>query len=716
MNSPDSGGYFTTDVVVPSFRRPHDLSQCLAALAAQEHMPERVLVALRSTDTESHGVVEQFASLLPAEVVGVYEPGVIAAMTAAVSASTADVVAFTDDDARPPPDWLSLLLAHLSSPRIGGVGGRDVIVGQEGPRTTEVGIFRRSGRIVGNHHLGQGRAREVDVLKGVNMAFRAEALALPRPGVLRGLGAQVHFEILVSGWARRQGWRLVYDPEIVVDHAVGVRHGADRRSQPRWSAVFDAAYNLTTSTSLIATRAVPRTTTYGLVAGSRAEPGLGRAGVALLRGETQVFVRAPPALAGHALGVLRALQGASLNEVMVAAKALQVNEQRVRPGDDLGPKVALVAHGMHDRGGMERACAELIRHLHPHVRFVVVATELAPDLEPLIERWVRIRPSRGPFPLRFVSFFVLGGLALRRLRPDLVQTVGAIVPNKADIATIHFCHAGARRALGSLVPQDMAPLRRFNTTVSRTLALLAERWCYRPSRLSRFVGVSAGVAREVTRHYGGIPACVIPNGVDLETYRPDPKSRSDQRRAQGATEAIVALFVGGDWHRKGLAVAIKALAKARIEDPRLLLWVVGPGDVPRFQRLATEAGVPDSVRFFGARDDAERFFQAADMFVLPTLYETFSLVTYEAAASGLPIVSSAVSGIEDLIGDGQAGFMVNRTPDGVATAMVTLARDPMRRKQMGAEARRRAQNFSWDCAAAMTERMYADLVSSKKHS
>src|SRR5262249_18340088 len=64
------------------------------------------------------------------------------------------------------------------------------------------------------------------------------------------------------------------------------------------------------------------------------------------------------------------------------------------------PRVTLVAHGIHDGGGVERACAELIRYHHEDVRFVAVTTELAPELEALVERWVRIQVPVRPIPLK----------------------------------------------------------------------------------------------------------------------------------------------------------------------------------------------------------------------------------------------------------------------------------------------------------------------------
>ena len=370
------------------------------------------------------------------------------------------------------------------------------------------------------------------------------------------------------------------------------------------------------------------------------------------------------------------------------------------------PRVALVAHGIHDHGGMERAFAELVRHAHHDFHIVVVAPDLAPELRPLVE-WERVRVPARPIPLRFVWFFVAGGLRVRRSRADIVHTMGAIVPNRCDIATVQFCHAGYREATGALAPPDAPRLRRLNTTVARLLALAAERWCYRSGRARVLAAVSEGVGRELRSHYPGPRVAVTPNGVDADRFRPDAAARRGLREAEAVgDEEIVALFVGGDWDRKGLAIAIEALA---LTEARLRLWVVGQGDDRRFAALARAYGVADRIRFFGPRHDTERYYQAADVFVFPTLYEAFPLVALEAAASGLAIVATPVNGVEEIVGD-DAGFLVRREADAVASALSELAADADACRRTGAAARRRCAEYSWSDVVGRVLVLYAELV------
>ncbi len=374
-------------------------------------------------------------------------------------------------------------------------------------------------------------------------------------------------------------------------------------------------------------------------------------------------------------------------------------------------RVVLVAHGIHDGGGMERACAELIRHLHRQSALVVVACELAPDLRPLVERWIRLRVPMRPIPLKFVCFQVRAAGVVCRLPADLRHTVGAIVPNRVDVATVHVCQAGIVARMGRLAAPDAPLARRVNSGLGRALALLAERWSYRPGRLRALAAVSPGVQEELASHYPAVPCVVTPNGVDLRHHGPDGTARARVRRDMGVKDEVVAIFVGGSWFLKGVAITVEAVAKARAAGSPLQLWVVGAGDAERFSRMADALGVAGAVRFLGHRDDVADFYRAADLFVLPSVYETFSLVTLEAAATGLPLVVTDFSGglARALTGDGDGGRIVARDATSVAEALGELAADPQLRHRLGATARARAGPLPWTRSAQATGRLYRSL-------
>ena len=104
-------------------------------------------------------------------------------------------------------------------------------------------------------------------------------------------------------------------------------------------------------------------------------------------------------------------------------------------------------------------------------------------------------------------------------------------------------------------------------------------------------------------------------------------------------------------------------------------------------------------------------YELADAFVLASGYETFSLVTFEAAASGLPIVATPVNGVRELIEDGRNGFLVAPEPGAIAERLRQLAADPALGSRLGAAARRSALQFSWEGMVAKHQMLYERLSS-----
>ncbi|TAM30862.1 MAG: glycosyltransferase [Paraburkholderia sp.] len=238
-------------VLVPTYRRPEDLARCLSALLCQARSPEQIVVVARADDEATHACLAEHVTprVLNVEVAIVDAPGQVAALNRGLEAATGDVIAITDDDAAPRSDWVARIAAAFEAdPKLGALGGRDWV--HEAGRVLDgerelVGKLRPSGRIVGNHHLGVGKAREVDLLKGANMSYRRAAIGSLRfDARLRGSGAQTHNDMAFSMGVKRAGWKLVYDPLVAVDHYPATRPGEDPRNAQTLASMRNAAFNL----------------------------------------------------------------------------------------------------------------------------------------------------------------------------------------------------------------------------------------------------------------------------------------------------------------------------------------------------------------------------------------------------------------------------------------------------------------------------------------
>ncbi len=238
-------------VIVPTYRRPQDLARCLEGLKKQTRLADEVILTVRDTDVQTWTFLETFnPESLPLNTLTVTASGVIAALNMALDSAHGDIISITDDDAVPRPEWLARIEAQfLSDDQVGGVGGRDFVYRnnklREGSRKV-VGRLQWFGRVIGNHNFGVGEAREVDVLKGANMSFRRKAIGNKRFDTrMLGTSSQIHYEIEFCLALKSSSWKLIYDPNIQVDHYQGKRFDEDQRNQFNELAMFNIVHNKT---------------------------------------------------------------------------------------------------------------------------------------------------------------------------------------------------------------------------------------------------------------------------------------------------------------------------------------------------------------------------------------------------------------------------------------------------------------------------------------
>jgi UDP-glucose:(heptosyl)LPS alpha-1,3-glucosyltransferase len=218
------------------------------------------------------------------------------------------------------------------------------------------------------------------------------------------------------------------------------------------------------------------------------------------------------------------------------------------------------------------------------------------------------------------------------------------------------------------------------------------------------------VQLELARRYA-IPderLALLYNGVDLERFHPSRRKTEGSRlREELSTgDALVWLFVGSGFQRKGLDTALRALAASGGD---AILWVAG-NDAPKdWPRVAHALGVAARVRFLGFERDVAVLCAAADALLLPTRYDAFANVCLEAAAAGIPVVTSANNGAAEILGDG--GIVVRDAEDdaGFARALEQLA-DPVERRTRGAAARAVAERFGWPQHVTALRALYARIA------
>jgi glycosyltransferase involved in cell wall biosynthesis len=193
---------------------------------------------------------------------------------------------------------------------------------------------------------------------------------------------------------------------------------------------------------------------------------------------------------------------------------------------------------------------------------------------------------------------------------------------------------------------------------------------------------------------------VLPNAIDVNALeRPPSFNRDEFRAALGiAPSDVVFVFAAlGHFERKGLPLLMEALAQLESKSAKLLV-VGGTDDLVEKYRSRAEA-FHLSGRFFfaGMQSDVRPYLWAADAFALASTYETFSLVAFEAAAASLPLITPKLHGIEEIVRDGETGYIVTRSVEDLAFALSRFVElPPAQRAEMGNRARLAAGTLSRD--------------------
>ena len=236
-------------------------------------------------------------------------------------------------------------------------------------------------------------------------------------------------------------------------------------------------------------------------------------------------------------------------------------------------------------------------------------------------------------------------------------------------------------------------------------------------RADRTVCASEHEKRALRELYG-VPEerlTVVPCGVDLSRFRPLDKEMA--RRELGLNGERTILFVGRMEPLKGLEILLDAAS--RLAEPDFRVLVVGGdgnGETSHLKELSAGLGIADRVSFMGpvGHDRLPLYYNAADVCVVPSYYESFCLVALEAMACGTPVVASQVGGLSVTVKDGETGYLISQhSPQPFAERMALLLADEELRRRFGQSASEAVAGFSWERIADAVERIYGELLSNK---
>jgi L-malate glycosyltransferase len=360
----------------------------------------------------------------------------------------------------------------------------------------------------------------------------------------------------------------------------------------------------------------------------------------------------------------------------------------------------------------------------------VVATELGAGLA---ERGHSVHIISYAIPFRFQAFHrnlsyhevEVTAYPLFRYPPYDLALAGTILDvahqNGLDIIHAHYAipHAISGHLAREMLGEAGATVRLVTTLHGTDITIIGQQRVFQRvtnfgiSRSDGVTCVSDELRQRVLREFecGSVEVEVIPNFVDTQRFRPGADAA---RRAQLARpEESIVIHVSNFREVKRPRDVVKAFASATAEMAARLVLVGDGPELGDCRELARELGIEGRCAFLGTYDAIWELLPLADVFFLPSEYESFGLAALEAMACGVPVVTSNGGGLPEVVEHGVSGFL--HPPgdvDGMAASLRALLTDHDLRARMKVEARRRAETrFERNALLPVWEAYYEKILS-----
>jgi UDP-glucose:(heptosyl)LPS alpha-1,3-glucosyltransferase len=367
-------------------------------------------------------------------------------------------------------------------------------------------------------------------------------------------------------------------------------------------------------------------------------------------------------------------------------------------------KVAIVRKNFSPKGGGgERYSVDLARALIDLGHEVHVFASRYQPVKGVAFHSVEV-PLK-PFGLQSMVFARNARLALSRNEFDIVNGLSQIYPQD-----VYRVGDGIHKHWLDVHPGNSFT-RLYNTISPRhRLILNIERKIFTPGNYKRIVAISNLCKQHAITYYNVPPNLidVIYCGVNFGIFNSSVRKEGELLRKNLGIDrkAIVVLFVGMNFARKGLASLLRAVSQLR-DKKKYRILIVGKGNIARYVKLARKLGLDGIAIFCGFQDNMPSFYGCADVFVLPSYYEPLGNACLEAMACGLPVIATRETGASELISHGRSGFVMDNPENTLALATwLEVLQDREVLRSMGSIAQEQVTSLTVERNAKETVRTY----------
>lgn len=394
-------------------------------------------------------------------------------------------------------------------------------------------------------------------------------------------------------------------------------------------------------------------------------------------------------------------------------------------------KIILGIHDVNPWGGQEKSNLEIFYRINHKIPIELHAYSFYDSRD-----WPQLRVipySQKMSKPSFLKFNYYQLQSLLKMRPQdlkqlkrrnndvLIQSTGTALPI-ADIVQVQFVQKSwytVQNGMPAETQTHSSIMRTLNSYALKNLNLLHEKLIYKNNK--KFIAISHTIKKELMDfyHINSSNIHVIYHGVDTQQFPSAHESQAQFNRKKIRHEhnipddAFVITTVGALNARKGLHTILNVLLELQKNDIKnVALMAIGAGSKETFTNYAQKIGLRcDNLFLIPAQKDIPAFYQAADLFFFPTMYEPFGLVILEAMASGLPVLTSSVAGAAELITPGFDGLIIPNLNDtqSIANQITQLMKDQNKRVFIGENARKSCEKWTWDHVADEYLKFYESL-------
>jgi glycosyltransferase involved in cell wall biosynthesis/GT2 family glycosyltransferase len=712
----------SVSVVINTYNRGWYLERCLESLRAQTYSDFEVVVVNGPSSDDTEARLHPWEGKI--RLVRTDSRVLSVARNVGIANSRGDLVAFLDDDAVADPGWLAEIVPAFQDPKVGGVGG---LVHRMNGRDIEFrnGILNREGAVRWNEplpglhwHWEEGY---LNTVSGNNCMFRGSALRQ-----IGGFDEHIeyyHDEADVVMRLEQAGFRTLHRPRAVVYHEAARSQNRKSIHDLNWYAIVKNTlyvalknYKGAQSKASLA-RAIARQ-----IVRQRMQPMFAwrRSGDI---GFSQLCRMELACLRGIAVGVHR---GWRMTPALARFSDREEPILRFPKQSAPGLRVCLLTQSLPEEspGGIATYTMTLAQALRDLGVTVHVISRGDSNSEP---------EFRDGIWHHFASSFPLKRLDLPPDLPTVAKNLeyaNGVRKKVEEIAAtqgLDLVESPSWDAEGLLLAMEPSVpiVVRWHSPLFKVME--TQTWFATPDlkmccELERLLGKYAqavsgstvGILEAIESRYelDRERTALIPLGLDVP---PD----AEQPRSSNNTGGVRVLFVGRLERRKGIHVLLAALPDVLRKLPQVTVDIVGrddsSGGASWAERWASlHPDLARKVRFHGERasNDLSGFYRGCDLFVAPSLYESFGLVYLEAMVCGKAVIGTRVGGIPDVVANEETGILV--PPESVAdltAALLRLLEDPQLRDRFGrAGAARFRENFSKQALGERTLRFYQDVV------